>query len=175
MSDEPTIVHHSHPTDDVPGCGVAAYGMLLILFFLLGIGGMTLSSLALLQAGGSAGPTRLMSGREVSVWRLQPMRDAGLLELTEVPAAWHDETMSGNGTEACALTQDAVLRVESPQGWAIGYERITDVKLIDQERLITVEIYSNTGEILRCFFNPKEGGDRLARMIKSEAGLIERR
>ena len=160
-----------HPSEGVPGCGFALYSLLLLSGFLLGIAGMGLSSMALLQASEKSGPSMLVGGSQVAVWRLQPMRDAGLLELTEVPAAWHDETRTGSGQEACALVDDAVLRVQAPEGWQIPYASIADVTLLEQDSLITVEVHGSQGEVLRCFFRSGEGGDRFARMLRSEAGL----
>ncbi len=160
------------PSEGVPGCGFAAYGVILIGGFLLGAAGMVTSTLALLQASSSAGPSNLMPGNQVTVWRLQPMRDVGLLSVTDVPAAWHDETLSGTGTEACAMTETALLRVENGQGWSIPYDNLTSVTLTEGEEWV-VEVHSEQGETMRCFFGEGEGGDRMAQMLQSEIDLTQ--
>ena len=174
MSEQPPPDTEAHPLDNVPGCGVAAYGILLIIFFLVGVTGMVLSSAALMQSRGASGPSRLLAGGNVAVWRLQPMRDAQILDLTEVPAVWHDESASGDGTEACALTEDALVRVEDEQGFEVYYADIARVDLIEEGDFVIVETITKEQSALRCFFRKDESGDKMARMIRSEAGLVGR-
>ena len=68
----------------VPGCGLATYGGLLIVFMLVSLVGSFVSLIAILFVPGAQGPSPLKTGAEVHVWQLQPMRDAGLLELTDL-------------------------------------------------------------------------------------------
>jgi len=154
----------------VPGCGLAAYSMVLLSGFIVGFGGMIFSTLALMQAGDSDnGPSMLVPGTQVSVWRLQPMWDAKLLSVHEVPLAWHDESRTGRGDQACALTSSHVLRVDKGTGWAISYSEIQDLRLegegTSQE---TVEIEGADGFVLPCHFRRGEGAGQLFRMIDSE-------
>lgn len=174
MSEQPPQNSEAHPLDNVPGCGVAAYGILLIVFFFVGVAGMALSSATLMQASSSTGPSRLLAGGNVSVWRLQPMRDAQVLALTEVPAVWHDESASGDGTDACAMTEDALVRVEAEQGYEVAYTDITRVDIIEEGEFVIVETVNREGSALRCFFRQDEGGEKMARMLRSEAGLVGR-
>jgi hypothetical protein len=154
----------------VPGCGIAAYGILLILFFLVGVTGMVLSSAALMQAGNTVGPSRLLAGGNVAVWRLQPMRDAQVLALTEVPMVWHDESAARDGTVACALTERALVRVEDGQGFVVPYAIISEVRTLQEGDITILETYQSDGAALTCFFRKDEGGDRMGRMLRSEAG-----
>jgi len=172
MSDQHTANTEAHPLDGVPGCGVAAYGILLIIFFLVGVTGMVLSSAALMQAGSVQKPSRLLAGSNVAVWRLQPMRDAGVLALVEVPAVWHDESAAADGTEACAMTDDALVRVEGTLGYELAYENVERVESIQEGEITVVEAHHTDGSTLRCFFRKDEGGDKMARMVRSEAGLV---
>ena len=160
-----------HPSEGVPGCGFIAYSILLIAFFALGVIGMVTSSMALFQAYSSVAPSPLLPGSQVAVWRLQPFRDVGLLDVTEVPGAWHDETLTGNGATACAMTETAVLRVEEGQGSQMAYTDIGSLAVHTSPRDIAVEITSRANVSLTCHFRPKEGGDRFGRMIAGEAGL----
>ena len=168
MTQQPPQHDEPHPLDGVPGCGIAAYGLLLIFFFLLGVTGMVLSSAALMQAGGNVGPSRLLAGGNVSVWRLQPMRDAQVLTLTEVPVVWHDESAARDGTEACALTENALVRVEDRQGFVLPYVDIAEVRVLQEGDITVLETYQTDGSALVCFFRKDEGGDRMARMLRSE-------
>jgi hypothetical protein len=169
----PSSETQPHPLDGVPGCGVAAYALVLICFFLIGIGGMLLSSAALWQASSaSPGPSRLLAGENVKVWRLQPMRDAGLLTLTEMPLVWHDESATGDGVEACAMTDDAVIRVEGAAGFEVLYADVERVDVVEEGAFVIVETYNKSGDALRCFFHQDEGGEKMARMIRSESGLV---
>jgi len=157
-------------TEGVPGCGLAAYSMVLLSGFVVGFGGMLFSSLALLQAGDSDnGPSMLVPGTQVAVWRLQPMWDAKLLTVHEVPLAWHDETMTGRGEQACALSSSHVLRVDDGNGWAIPYAEIQDLRLEGKgTQKETVSIVASDGFTLPCHFRIGEGAEQLFRMIEAE-------
>ena len=159
-----------HPSEGVPGCGFISYSILLLLFFAVGVGGMVVSSLALLQAGTAEGPSPLKPGSQVAVWQLQPFRDAGLLKVTEVPGAWHGETY--DGTTACAMTQTAVIRVEDGLGSKMEYADIGALAVHTARLDIAVELTSrDESQSLTCHFRPEEGSDRFARMVAGEAGL----
>ena len=95
------------------------------------------------------------------------MRDAKLLELTEIPLFYHDE--SQNGTKSCALSKDSLLRVDGDNAWKIPYSDIQSVKIIyENEREVAVS-ETKTGEDLPCFFGPSEGSEKfrfeLARIL----------
>jgi hypothetical protein len=158
-----------HPSEGVPGCGFVAYSVLLLAFFALGLAGMISSSLTLIQANSGASPSPLLPGSQVAVWQLQPMRDVGLLQLTEVPGAWHDE--AGDGTTACAMTVDAVVRVADGQGQRMAYVDVGALAVHTAPLDIAVELTDRDGVSLTCHFRPEEGGDRFARMVAGEAGL----
>ena len=74
-----------HPVYDVPGCGFLGYSCLLLGVFLIGVIGLAISSIGLLSESYRKKPYYLTPGRKVEVWRLQPMRDVKLLQITEVP------------------------------------------------------------------------------------------
>lgn len=174
MSEIPPTELDAHPLDGVPGCGLASYGILLIMFFLVGLTGMLLSSVTLIQASSTTGPSRLLAGENVTVWRLQPMRDAYVLELTEVPVVWHDESSGGDGTEACAMTADALVRVDGGQGFELPYSEIARVKTVQEGDFVIIETYKSDDSAIVCLFRQEEGGEKMARMLRSEAGLTGR-
>ena len=174
MSETPPPELEPHPLDGVPGCGLASYGILLMMFFLVGITGMVLSSMTLLQASSGSRTSRLLAGENVAVWQLQPMRDAYVLKLTEVPAVWHDESAAGDGTEACAMTEDALVRVEDGQGFEVLYTEIARVEEIKEGEFVIIETYKSDDSAIICLFRLEEGGEKMARMIRSEAGLTGR-
>ena len=95
------------------------------------------------------------------------MRDAKLLALTEIPLFYHDE--SRDGTKACALSKDALLRVDGENAWKIPYSDIQDVRIIYENGREVAVSKTKTGEDLPCFFAPSEGSEKfryeLARIL----------
>lgn len=178
MSDdsEPTDLDNiePHPVYDAPGCGLASYSCILLIFFLIGFVGLTFSSCALIQSAFQRTPFSLVPGNQVKVWRLQPMRDAKLLELTEIPLHYHDE--SSNGTRACALTAESVLRVEDDIAWEIPYRAIDTVKQGREGGALFAKITTVDQQELRCFFEPGEGVERFVIYVregKASASSLE--
>lgn len=156
----------------VPGCGLATYGGLLIVFMVVSLIGSFVSLLAIVFVPGAAGPSVLKHGSEVSVWALQPMRDAGLLELTEAPLAWHDESAERDGTVACAFTDDALIRVEAGQGSELAFASVEELEAVGEEYDGGVVITaSGAGERITCTFREEEGGSRFLKQLEVETGL----
>lgn len=152
-----------HPVYDAPGCGLASYSCLLLFFFLLGLFGIVSSLASIFFAEYTPEPFSLVSGDRVAVWRLQPMRDAKLLKLTEVPLYYHDE--SQNGTKACAMTKEFVIRLDGSDTWQIPYTDIESSKTVYEKKQVVAVIKTKTGELLPCFFGPTEGGERFRRYL----------
>lgn len=155
-----------NPQGPVPGCGLAAYAALLMTICVAGVVGIVLSTQAMLTQEPDS-ISQLVHGSQVQTWRLQPMRDAGLLELTEVPLAWHDESFSRDGSAVCALT---------PKGIAALHDNAVfipfpDVIKIDTQPKdnggLTVAIHGAQGTAT-CEFGPLEGGERMVRQIEIE-------
>lgn len=157
--------------DTMPGCGMAAYVAILGFFCLLGIAGIAGATMGLLKGGGEQ-PRALRAGNQVAVWQLAPLREAGLTGLTEVPVAWHDETMSFDGTVACALMLDRVVRVKDGQGWTIPYDGLSSVEMEGDEyaggTLLLTGIHQDQAVSLECEFGAEEGLSRLYRMLLAE-------
>lgn len=155
-----------HPSENMPGCGLASYGCLLFMFFLVGLAGLISSSLSLLQANLTRPPFDFRPGHQVEVWRLQPMRDAKLLQLTEVPEWYHDESSSGE--VACALSNGALLRVDHEESWRIPYEALQSVEIkIDGENRIGI-VHTIDDQILPCLFVSGEGVERFTAVIRQK-------
>ena len=148
-----------HPVYDAPGCGLASYSCLLLMIFLIGVTGIVFSSMSLLQSSFKQRPFALVPGHQVEVWRLQPMREAGLLELTEIPLHYHDE--SGNGTAACAITETGLLRLDGEQAWTIPWTSMERAEIVRDPPDITVFVHTIDQQSLPCFFNPSEGAERM--------------
>lgn len=154
----------AHPSENMPGFGLAAYGCLLILFFLVGIVGMISSTSSMLQATYTRPPFSLSPGNQVEVWRTQPMRDAKLLKLTEIPLWYHDEGSSG--TEACALSETALLRIDGSDAWKVPYTAMESVRSFRQDETMVAVVTTNDGEQIHCLFLPGEGVERFTRIVK---------
>lgn len=151
----------------MPGCGLGIYAVLLVGLGVAGVVGVIVASLALLQGDGTS-PGELMAGRSVQTWRLAPMVEAGVLPPGEVPEAWHDESLLGDGGRACALLQDAVVRVEDGQGLRVPFTDIQDVSLVEGPDGSEVVSVDGASTDLACLFRPGEGGGRFLRQIEAE-------
>ena len=159
---------------EAPGCGMAAYAVLLMGFLVAGITGMVLATGQLLQAGQEAGPTKLKAGREVAVWQMAPMRDAGLVKVDEIPLAWHDESRAQDGTAACALMSDRLIQVKDEVGQTIPYADIGTLLYSgspeegSQVTVIATAAEGATPTTITCGFGPHEGGTRMLRQLEAE-------
>jgi hypothetical protein len=149
--------------DNLPGLGLAAYTGLLGCLCLLGVAGIFGGTMLLIQPDKRAA-SPLMPGAQVGVWRLAPLRKAGVLDITTVPLAFHDESLLMTGSTACAMLHDRIIRVEEEQGTQIFFAEITDVQVDEAE---SVTLTGPEGS-LRCHFGPGEGGTRFARQIETE-------
>jgi hypothetical protein len=163
------------PTDpqSLPGCGFAAYAVLLIVFGILGMVGMGSATLSMMQAAQEVGPAKLMPGNEVAVWQMAPMRKAGLVGLTEVPLAWHDESPVRDGTTACALMDDRLIKVEEGAGTTLRYADLAEVVVEDNTldgHVVTARGRTPDGEEAEivCRFAMNEGGPKMGRQLQAE-------
>ena len=161
--EEEEVHQVEHPIFNAPGCGLASYSCLLLCFFLIGIMGMFSSLASIIFSEYTPEPFSLVSGDRVAVWRLQPLRDAKLLKLTEVPLYYHDE--SQNGTKACAMTKEYVIRLDGSDTWKIPYTDIESNKLVYEKKQVVSVMKTKTGELLPCFFAPTEGAERFRRYL----------
>jgi len=149
------------------GCGMGLYAIVLLIICVIGLVGMGGATVALFNSE-PAEARNLVHGSEVQTWRLQPMRDVGLLELTEVPNAWHDESLRYDGTTACVLNKSGVGRVEEGVSTHLQWDEIVDTsveKISDYKMTITV---IGADRRVPCSFGPDEGADRFLRMVESE-------
>ena len=166
MKDTTDSQNEPHPVYDAPGCGLASYSCLLFLFFLVGLVGIIGSLVSIISEELQVKPFFLVKGNQVQVWRLQPMRDAKLLGLTEVPLYYHDE--SQNGTQACALSETGLLRLDGSQAWSIPYSDIESTKIIYEKKRQVAVTKTLSGETLPCFFGPSEGSERFRRFLMEQ-------
>lgn len=160
-------------TRSQPGCGLGLYAILLLVGFFAGIAGLLFSTIALLSAAGQQDPRDLTAGHEVEAWRLQPMRDAGLLSPDELPLSWHDETEDFSGRTACAMTERAVLRVEVGAGRSLAFEEMGEVEILAGASGEVVVIGALQGEGIGCRFRKGQGGNRFLRQVQVELLKLE--
>lgn len=161
-----------HPVYDAPGCGLASYSCILLVFFLVGIAGIGLSTFSLFQSSIQRRPFSLVPGNQVKVWRLQPMRDAKLLEMTEIPLHYHDE--SKDGTTACAMSETAVLRLEDEKAWRIPYTAIKKVKQGREGGDLFATVSTIDEQSLRCYFEPGEGVERFVIYTREKVEAVNK-
>jgi hypothetical protein len=182
-----------HPEEEgsvMPGCGLGLYTGLLGFICLLGLAGIAVSTFGLLQ-GGSLTSAEIQAGHEVQVYQLSALRRSGLVEVNEIPAVFHDESPTLDGSTVCVMMHDRLIRVESQssergwgcksaegpvQGWTMAYEQIETIESTGDhftDSVVIVNGLDAEGEALeiRCNFGPEEGGIRVKRQLQSEAGL----
>ncbi len=152
----------------LPGCGLGLYTGVLAIGCSVGLLGILFSTLALIQAESSTFPQALRPGNQVPVWQLAPLRQSGVVELTEVPLAYHDASPRRDGTRACALMSDRLVQVIGETGTTLPYAEMTAVTGAEDAGSWTVSARGAQAEIT-CGFAPMEGGDRFLRQLRAEA------
>ncbi|MDP2311772.1 MAG: hypothetical protein Q8P41_02630 [Pseudomonadota bacterium] len=143
----------------LPGCGLAAFAMLLVALFTLGFSGVLFSTYSILQSGNELTPRRLSYGGVVDPSMLRPLQDAGLIGPDEVPDAYHAENI--DGTAACAISGGEVVRLSPEGAQSMPVASITAVTGSDTE----VVIQGDTSIV--CPFGADEGGERFRRMLEN--------
>jgi hypothetical protein len=159
-----------------PGCGIAAYGLLLLGICLVGmtVGGLgTIGFIFGLVEGGARGPSELKAGVETPVYQLKPLRGTRLVGLTEVPAGFHDESEDLDGSTGCAMMADRLIRVEAGAGLVLPYAQIDALDVVGDERSGMQIKASGRGPdqaavAFTCHFRAGEGGSRMAAQLEAE-------
>ncbi len=156
---------------EMPGCGLGAYVLLLAVICVVGMSGLAISSYSLLKYS-QAPASPLVPGNQVPVNRLAPLRKAGVLGLTDVPPAWHDESWGRDGTIVCALMPEDLVRLEQDTLTRIRYDELATVQLEGTENAGgTVVATAKDGRTIRCVFGMQEGVTRFDRQLRSEAHM----
>lgn len=149
---------------NLPGCGIAAYAIVLFAIFVTGVTGVVTAYSSLVGASQGSSINRLTYGGNVPPPMLGPLRSAGLIAPDEIPDLVHVETMLG--TEVCAISRGRLVRLDSKGPRAMELSTIREV--VEESDGVRV-----TGEIeIFCPFGPDEGGDRFARILNTP-GLRE--
>jgi hypothetical protein len=152
---------------DAPGCGAGLYALLLFGIGSLGLFGMIGATIGLLNSQPEEARS-LVHGSEVQVWRLQPMRKLGLLELGEIPAAWHDESPGYDGTRACVIRSHSVGRVEDEQATEIPWTEVSATAVERTSEDVMSITVSGKDTTITCHFGPNEGAERFLRQVETE-------
>ncbi len=143
--------------DILPGCGLAAYAMLLLFVFCVGVAGLTLWTLSIMKAGDNVGFSQLTYGGNVSPDVLVPLHKAGLLKEGEIPDVYHMETPDAQ--VVCAVANGDFIRLSPTEKLRFPLSEIREIQG-DEEEVIVV-----AGQTVRCFFYPDTGGDRFRRIL----------
>ena len=162
----------------MPGCGLAAYLGLLLTIMTLGGTMMLMSGLTIFSSSNAARQTRLMYGGDAEPYLLTPLHTVGLLQSGEVPDAFHAEDWTG--TNVCALTRTEILRVGAEGSFHLPLLMVDGVaESSDGVRITGPWIATPTDLAGRpqtaavtqvfCAFEPNDGGDRFAGMIRAES------
>ena len=154
----------------LPGCGLAAYTILLGFLCLLGMAGMVGGFIGVLFQDTHKGPLPLQPGTQTAVWALAPMRTVEVLAVDEIPLAYHAE--ESDASVACAMLDDRLIRVDGETGSTLAYNRIVDITTTGSESTGMVISSRGTAEgesvAITCTFQANEGGDKFDRQLRSE-------
>ncbi len=156
----------------LPGCGLAGYAFLLMFVCLLGMAGMAGGFIGVLFQKDNKGPLPLQPGTQTAVWALAPLRQAKLIEIDEIPLAYHAE--KSDASVACALLDDRLVRVDGDASYTLPFAAITAVIAEGTEAVgVTVTAQGTPIEggidAVVCTFQPMEGGERFDRQLSAEA------
>lgn len=158
MMDAPERRHDLEAVrSQIPGCGFALYVVILLVFFILGVVGISMSTLTIFDASKNADPYRLTYGGNVEPALLTPMRNAGLLGPDEVPDAFHAENLMGD--VACAIKGTELLRLDAGGPVRFPLASITAVEPTEAGVRVV------GAQTVFCAFGPGEGADRFTRML----------
>ena len=153
------------------GC-LANFGSLGLAMYAILILGLLVSSLTcgvmtMVQTWRSSyiPDNELQSGLQTAPWRLTELRKWGVLQNNETPALYHDHSALVDGSSGCLvmgkdliLWTDKTLTTKLPIAGATIEGTETSVRLIQND------------EQIDCPFMPGDGADRLAAMLKVDAG-----
>lgn len=156
----------------LPGCGLAAYAGLLMVLCVVGMAGMAGGFIGVLFQDNPKGPLPLQPGTQTAVWALAPLRAVKLIEMDEVPLAYHAER--SDASVACALLADRLVRVDDGKPYTLPYASIREVTTEGREStgvIVTAHGTPLEGEVdfVPCIFQANEGGTKFDRQLKSEA------
>lgn len=144
----------------LPGCGLAAYVLVLLSIAGVGAVGMSISWYSLVAGSQALSPMRTSYGGVVDPAVLAPMRAAGLLERTEIPDAFHAERMDGEA--ACAISGTRLLRL-SPEAGAQSVLLADITALAGDDASVTITAGATT---ITCPFGPGEGAPSFKAMLE---------
>lgn len=143
----------------MPGCGLAAYLVILLTIATAGVVGMSIALWSLIAGSETSSPYNLAYGGMVDPAVLEPMREAGGLGPEEIPEAFHMETL--DGSSACALSGGQLIRLERGTVTRLSLREVQKVE--DRPDGVSVK-----GPIeIFCPFSAGEGGDRFRRMVEA--------
>ena len=142
---------------NIPGCGLAAFALLLLCIMAIGLTGVGVLTYSVFTGGEALSPTKFSYGGLVDPSILRPMRDAGLIGPTELPDAFHSE--NSDGTSACAISSGRLVRVGPDAQMPLS--SIRAIEGTDNEVIAVGDTR------ITCWFGDDEGGDRFRRMLET--------
>ena len=159
----------------LPGCGLAAYAVLLLTISTVGLTALSVATYSLTQgmlADVARGPSPLVPGVQTPVRLLSPMRKARGVSVDEVPVAFHDESEDIDGTVACAMMKDRLVKVTGETAVTLAYRDIVAVELVGNDAEGgEVRARTSTGLATACVFRRGEGVERMERQLRAEAEM----
>ena len=115
-----------------------------------------------------AAPARTLGEGEVPADRLQPLRAKGI----DAPKLWHDESAAHDGSVACAVTDQEIVRLDGDALTRIAFDKIgsVDFKGTDaQGGWLTVT--ATDGAVVRCHFAANDGSTKFVEVLNYEAAM----
>lgn len=150
-------VQKLRPYDTLPGCGLAAYVLILLCGLAVGLTGLTLWTLSVLSASQQTGFSQLTYGGSASPELLIALTQSGLLLPNEIPDVFHAETP--DGSTVCAIASGEIIRLSPTEHIRFPLKAIQKV---EGDELNVVIVGPQT---FTCAFYPGTGEDRFRRML----------
>ena len=150
-------VQKTRPYDALPGCGLAAYTLILLIGFSFGVTGLVLWTWSVLSAAQNTGFSQLTYGGAADPTLMLPLQQSGLLLPNEVPDVFHAETP--DGATVCAIASGEMIRLSPTEHLRFPLSAIQRVEGDDQNVVIVGP------QTITCAFYPGTGEDRFRRML----------
>lgn len=143
----------------LPGCGFAAYALLLLAFFIIGASALIFWTASVLNLGANP-PSQLIYGGLVPEQQLAPMRAVGVLKADEVPDVFSAEVF--DGTQGCAIASDHLIRLGPEGAHRIPLSSLRTVEAGANEVRITADV------TVSCGFYQTSDAERFARILQAK-------
>jgi hypothetical protein len=170
----PSPLYESPSAEDAPGGilgAIAQLGLAAYMVLLLTVAGSAILCTGLAGYGVYVSTTfgsPLTGGSKLEAWRLNELRRWGVLGEEELPALYHDDSPTSDGTAGCLVLGEKLLRWDAAKTTAEAVIAGGSVSSFGDPAAPTVVLRQGVTEI-QCPFREDEGGDRFLVQLTASA------